>query len=222
MDKIYESLQFIRQELFDADLKTKFAFNSVIEYFAYGKSGKTVYTHGQMPKTGKHVPAKSYVSDSYGSDSYEEQEDPRLSAFFAYEKEFLKLTEPQMYSLYAAIQNKEYIPTDVSKTIVLMALQAAAEGANTHRLVERIESSTGSYWPYWLTQTRPGNFHGKSSFQLRNIPDMRNEYKNSKYKVDQNYHKFLNNPPMDMMATDYPKDYGGKGYQSDSYGSQSY
>jgi hypothetical protein len=212
MNKIFENLQIIKDQLFDASDEVKQSFNSIIEYFSYGKGNIDLYGRPQSP--GKY--GKMYRSDSYNSDSYESS-DPKMESFFAMETQFLRLSEPQMYSLFAAIQNGEYTPSNVSKTAVLMALQAAAEGANTHRLVDRIEgTSGGNYWPDWLVGSGKG-YSGK-----REIPNLRQEYKNSKFTLEPDWHKFLNNPPYDMMATDYPKDYGGKGYKSNSYGSQSY
>jgi hypothetical protein len=212
----FEFFSKIKNNLIDAPKDIKMSFNTLINYFA----GK-------------------YESNSYSSDSYQDEEDTELENYALLEDVFINYTKDSDY--YSFYKNYKKIASDlnVAPNLVLAGISGAAEGANIHRLVERIDKEKGVYWNAYLglQNHRFGLRSGKgprrefSDLQsLRKQIRLSSRYK-GKYEEDFSsklkefskvISRYTSNEVTKEMREDYPKQYNSNSYSSYSYNSDSY
>jgi hypothetical protein len=116
--------------------------------------------------------------------------------------------ELDLYKAYIALKDKRVEVENYRRAIA--ALSEAAEGANVHRLVERISRELGIYWNEYV-----GIDHS-SRDRYANLEYLKEARKNPDNKyMDEFENKFKgkvsDQEAEELAAKDYPEDYSGKG-----------
>lgn len=137
--------------------------------------------YNQSTKQFSIITDKRFSSyDSYDlQDSYWNEFSDICIEFVTLENELLRLDNRELYAVYANVS--EY---GGSKTALINAISAAAEGANEHRLVEYLEDR-GYYWVDFLKS------HGVDERDLNSLkssrdPQYQHDFMNFYKKVDRN------------------------------------